>query len=99
MVSREQVAEVAKLAKLRLSEEEATRVAAQLGRILEYVEMLREVDDTEIDATAGAEPEGAGPRADEPAPSLSREAALERAPKADEETFLVPPVIDGGGGA
>ena len=99
MVSREQVAEVAKLAKLRLSEEEATRVAGQLAGILDYVEMLREVDDVEIEAAAGDESPTVGPRADEPAPSLPRDAVLGLAPKADEETFLVPPVIDGGGGA
>ena len=49
MVTREQVAHVARLAKLSLSTQEVDRFAAQLGKILDYVEKLRELDGVETD--------------------------------------------------
>ncbi len=102
MVSREQVLHVARLAKLRLSAEEEERFALQLGGILEYVDHLRELDAESV--PAGGEPGDSTPdprplRADEPSPSLPRDEALGLAPATDGETFRVPPVIDGGGGA
>lgn len=98
MVDREQVLHVARLAKLRLAEGDIDRVAAQLGRILEYVEMLGELDED----PGGGRPAVlhlGDPRPDEPRPSLDRAAALKLAPKSDGETFLVPPVIEGSDGA
>ncbi len=98
MVDREQVLHVARLARLSLGDDEVERFAAQLGRILDYVDLLSEVD-AEADAAEASLPDEAPPRPDEPAPCLPRDAVLARAPKADDETFLVPPVIEGGGSA
>ena len=99
MVDREQVLHVARLAKLRLAEGEIDLVAGQLGRILEYVEMLGELDDEAADAAPPARLEPGPPRADELRESLDRSVAMGLAPKTDGETFLVPPVIEGSGGA
>jgi aspartyl-tRNA(Asn)/glutamyl-tRNA(Gln) amidotransferase subunit C len=103
VVDREQVLHVARLAKLRLSEAEIGPISAQLGRILEYVEMLRELDPEPPAAGSGASASsgapGREPRPDEPRPSLPRTIALELAPETDGEAYLVPPVIDGGGSA
>lgn len=48
----DQVRHIAKLARLRLSEEEVARYAEQLTSILGYVEMLGEVDTSSTEATA-----------------------------------------------
>jgi aspartyl-tRNA(Asn)/glutamyl-tRNA(Gln) amidotransferase subunit C len=106
VVTREQVLHVARLAKLELDEADLERVAGQLGRILEYVEMLRELDEekpgagpvTGVAAVSEPHPEYERPlRIDEPRHSLARSSVLALAPRSDEETFLVPPVIEGGG--
>ena len=99
MVDREQVLQAAKLARLRLAEGEIDLVAGQLGRILEYVEMLGELDDETADVAPPAPLESGSPRPDEPRESLERSVAMGLAPKSDGETFLVPPVIEGSDGA
>ena len=42
MIDRDQVLHVAKLARLRLSDEEVDRMAGELSKILEHVEKLEE---------------------------------------------------------
>jgi len=96
MVSREQVLHVARLAKLALSPDEEERFRFQLGRILEYVERLREIEDAPGELTH-VFPVERPLRADEPAPTLARPEVLALAPSADGETMRVPAVLDGGG--
>jgi aspartyl-tRNA(Asn)/glutamyl-tRNA(Gln) amidotransferase subunit C len=96
MVTREQVAHVARLAKLSLSEDEAGRFAAQLGKILDYVEKLRELDGVETDELTHVAVVDTPLRSDVPSPCLPREEVLALAPRADRETMLVPPVLEGG---
>src|SRR3977135_1415851 len=50
------VAHVAKLARLNLTEEETKLFQAQLGRVLEYAEKLREPDTSKVEAAAHAVP-------------------------------------------
>jgi aspartyl-tRNA(Asn)/glutamyl-tRNA(Gln) amidotransferase subunit C len=97
MVTREQVAHVARLAKLSLNPQEVDRFAAQLGKILDYVEKLRELDGVETDELTHVAVVDTPLRADVPRPSLPREEVLSLAPRADRETILVPPVLEGGG--
>jgi len=96
MVTREQVAHVARLAKLSLSPQEIDRFAAQLGKILDYVEKLRELDGVETDELTHVAVVDTPLRADAPGPCLPREEVLALAPRADRETILVPPVLEGG---
>jgi aspartyl-tRNA(Asn)/glutamyl-tRNA(Gln) amidotransferase subunit C len=98
LVTREQVHWVARLAKLELSAEEEERFSEQLGRILEYVEQLREIDEAVEDTTRVVVFER-DPRSDEPRPGLAREEILALAPAHDDETIRVPAVIEGGGDA
>jgi aspartyl-tRNA(Asn)/glutamyl-tRNA(Gln) amidotransferase subunit C len=97
MVSREQVRHVANLAKLALTPEEEIRFGEQLSRILEYVDELAEIEDSAEERTHVAIVEKEL-RPDEIGRSLPREEILALAPKADGETFLVPPVLEGGEG-
>ncbi len=99
MVTPEQVLHVAKLAKLRLSPGEIGTFAAQLGKILEYVETLRELDGVEVEELTHVAVVDVPLRADVPQPCLQREEVLALAPRADSETMRVPPVLEGGEGA
>ena len=100
MISREEVRRVARLAKLTLSAAEEERLAPQLAQILDYVELLRSLDDETLpDDATGLPSCDPFSRADEPRPGLPRADVLALAPAADEETFLVPPVLEAGSGA
>ncbi|HET9888344.1 MAG TPA: Asp-tRNA(Asn)/Glu-tRNA(Gln) amidotransferase subunit GatC [bacterium] len=98
MVTREQVAHVARLAKLSLKDQEIDRFAVQLGKILDYVEKLRELDGVETDELTHVAIVDTPLRDDVPRPSLPRAEVLSLAPRADRETILVPPVLEGGEG-
>jgi aspartyl-tRNA(Asn)/glutamyl-tRNA(Gln) amidotransferase subunit C len=90
MIDREQVLHVAKLARLKLSEDEVERMSGELSAILEHVDNINELDLEGVEPTAHVVPLENVLRADEPRPSLPRERALEGAPDADETGFRVP---------
>jgi aspartyl-tRNA(Asn)/glutamyl-tRNA(Gln) amidotransferase subunit C len=92
--SREEIARVAALARLALSEEETVLFARQLGDILAYARQIAAVDTSDVPPTAhvcAATPL----REDRVQPSLPRDAALAAAPDADREAglFKVPRVL------
>lgn len=61
----EQVRHIAKLARLTLSDEEVSRYASELTSIFKYIEMLKEVDTTNVEPTAQVSGRGSTLRADE----------------------------------
>jgi aspartyl-tRNA(Asn)/glutamyl-tRNA(Gln) amidotransferase subunit C len=88
------IAKVARLARLKLTPDEQEQMAAQLARILDYVEMLNEVDTDDVEPMAHAVEVTNVLREDAVRESLPREAALANAPKTDGECFLVPPILE-----
>jgi aspartyl-tRNA(Asn)/glutamyl-tRNA(Gln) amidotransferase subunit C len=90
MIDREQVLHVAKLARLRLSDEEVERMSGELSAILEHVDNINELDLEGVEPTTHVVPLENVLREDEPRPSLPRERALEQAPDADDAGFRVP---------
>jgi aspartyl-tRNA(Asn)/glutamyl-tRNA(Gln) amidotransferase subunit C len=90
-LTRADVERIAALARLDLSEPEATRFAEQLGNILAHAEQLRQVDTSGVPPTAHiAVPSALAPlRDDEPRPSLDRDVILSQAPDADRARGLV----------
>jgi aspartyl-tRNA(Asn)/glutamyl-tRNA(Gln) amidotransferase subunit C len=90
MIDREQVLHVAKLARLKLSDEEVERMSGELSAILEHVDNINELDLEGVEPTTHVVPLENVLREDEPRPSLPRERALEQAPDADESGFRVP---------
>jgi aspartyl-tRNA(Asn)/glutamyl-tRNA(Gln) amidotransferase subunit C len=88
------VAHVAKLARLHLTEEETKLFQTQLGRILEYAEKLREPDTSAVEETAHAVPVFDVFREDEPRGWLSAEEALQNAPRQANRLFIVPKVVE-----
>ncbi len=90
----DQVRKVAQLARLQLSEADVSRFTKQLGQVLGYVEMLNELNTDGVEPLAHPLEIANVLREDVPTPSLSREAALSNAPKADGRCFLVPQILD-----
>jgi aspartyl-tRNA(Asn)/glutamyl-tRNA(Gln) amidotransferase subunit C len=90
VIDREQVLHVAKLARLRLTDDEVERMAGELSKILEYVETMNELDLDGVEPTSHVVDLTNVLREDLPRPSLDRETALEQAPDAAEGGFRVP---------
>jgi aspartyl-tRNA(Asn)/glutamyl-tRNA(Gln) amidotransferase subunit C len=88
------VAHVAKLARLKLTEEETKLFQAQLGRVLEYAEKLRELDVSAVEEAAHAVPIFNLFREDEPRSGLTAEEALANAPRQANGLFVVPKVVE-----
>lgn len=85
---------VAHLARIALTPEEETRLSAQLGNVLTYIDKLRELDVTNVEPTAHAVPLVNVMRADETAPSLTQDEALRNAPAKANGLFMVPKIVE-----
>jgi aspartyl-tRNA(Asn)/glutamyl-tRNA(Gln) amidotransferase subunit C len=90
MIDRDQVLHVARLARLELSDEEVTRMSAELSHVLDHIEKIRELDLAGVRPTSHVVDVASPLRADEPAGSLPREAVLASAPEQVEGGFGVP---------
>ncbi|HEY1286552.1 MAG TPA: Asp-tRNA(Asn)/Glu-tRNA(Gln) amidotransferase subunit GatC [Solirubrobacterales bacterium] len=90
MIDREQVLHVARLARLRLSEEEVERMASELSGILDHVDRIAELDLDEVEPTSHVVSLENVLRPDEPRPSWPREVVLEQAPDPEDGAFRVP---------
>jgi aspartyl-tRNA(Asn)/glutamyl-tRNA(Gln) amidotransferase subunit C len=90
MIDREQVLHVAKLARLRLEDDEVDRMSGELSTILGHIETISELDLDGVPPTSHVVQLENVLRDDVPRPSLPRERALENAPDASDEGFRVP---------
>ena len=90
MIDREQVLHVARLARLKLSEEEVERMTGELSDILGHVDRISQMDLDGVEPTSHVVALENVWRADEPRPSLSPEAALANAPEPVDGAFRVP---------
>jgi aspartyl-tRNA(Asn)/glutamyl-tRNA(Gln) amidotransferase subunit C len=88
------VAYVAHLARLHLTEDEVRRYAGPLDEILGYVRQLQAVDTTGVEPTAHARPVVNVFRDDEAGPSQDRERTLANAPASRNGLFVVPRIIE-----
>ena len=88
------VAYVARLARLNLTQDEAKIFQRQLGDVLKYVEKLRQLDVTGIDAAAHALPVFNVFREDAPRDWFTAEQALSNAPRQANGLFVVPKVVE-----
>ncbi|HVW36694.1 MAG TPA: Asp-tRNA(Asn)/Glu-tRNA(Gln) amidotransferase subunit GatC [Pirellulales bacterium] len=92
-LSREQVEKVSLLARLRLSDTELETLTAQLGQVVDYMDLLGELDTENVEPMAHAVEISNVFRDDELRPSFDRAEMLARAPHADGEFYLVPAVL------
>jgi aspartyl-tRNA(Asn)/glutamyl-tRNA(Gln) amidotransferase subunit C len=92
-ISRDEVAHLARLARLALTDSELDGFAGQLDAILGHVSRIQAVDVTGVEATDNPLAVVNVYRPDEVAPSLRQEQALAEAPNADEGRFAVPRIL------
>ncbi|MEP6936902.1 MAG: Asp-tRNA(Asn)/Glu-tRNA(Gln) amidotransferase subunit GatC [Chthoniobacterales bacterium] len=88
------VAYVAKLARLHLSDDETKLFQKQLGDVLQYVDKLRELDVTDVEASAHAIPLFNVFREDEPRNWFTAQEALSNAPRQANGLFIVTKVVE-----
>ncbi len=93
-ITRETVVHVARLARLALDDDEIDRMTNELGDILRYVELLRELDTTHIEPTAQVGLVALPLREDVPCHGVDAAIALSQAPSTDHDGFAVPAFLD-----
>ena len=91
MLSREDVLHVARLARLELTDGEVERFGGELSKVLDHIELIGELGDlADVPPTSHVIDVENALRADDPRPSLPKEAALASAPDAGDGGFRVP---------
>jgi len=93
-ISREEVAHLARLSRLAVTEEELDTFAGQLDVILAAVARVGEVTAEDIPPTSHSVPLTNVLRDDVVQPSLVRDEALSGAPDAEDGRFRVPRILD-----
>ena len=92
-ISRDEAAHVARLARLRFSDDELDELAAQLSAVLDHAADVEALDVSGIGPTSHPQPLTDVTRVDEVRPSLERDEVLAQAPSVAEGQFRVPPIL------
>ncbi len=90
----EDIRKVATLAQLEISEQDIPAFSRHLSGILEYVEILNQVDTTDVEPLAHPIEIQNVFREDELTEMLPVQLALQNAPKTDGRHFVVPAILD-----
>ena len=93
-ITRDQVEQVAMLARLELTDAESEILTGQMDAILAYVDKLNELNTDGIIPTSHAVPVENAFRADQVRPSIGAENALANAPERVDDFFRVPKIIE-----
>ncbi len=93
-LTREEVEHIAELARLELTEDEILRYREQLSAILDDAARLQAVDTSHISPTSSVLAGSSRLRPDVPAAGLGLDEALKNAPRAENNQFRVPPVLE-----
>lgn len=92
-ISRDEVAHLARLARLALTESELDSFAGQLDAILTHVSQIQAVDVAGVEATDSPLKDVNVMRPDQIAPCLTQDQALAAAPEAVDGRFAVPQIL------
>lgn len=95
-ISRDEVAHLARLARLALTDDELDSYAGQLDAILGHVSQIQSVDVTGVEPTDNPLKDVNVSRPDVVAPGLTQEEALAAAPRAEDGRFAVPRILGEG---
>jgi aspartyl-tRNA(Asn)/glutamyl-tRNA(Gln) amidotransferase subunit C len=93
-LTKQEVAWVAHLSRIDLSDEMAEKMAGQLSQVLDYIAQLNEADTANVAPMSHAGGLANVFREDAPVPSLSPDQALRNAPDRAGDYFRVPRVIE-----
>ena len=92
-MTRDEVAHVARLARLRFSDAELDELASQLSAVLDHAADVEALDVSGIEPTSHSQPLVNVTRPDQLTGSLPREEVLAEAPSVSEGRFRVPPIL------
>ena len=92
-ISHEEVAHIAKLARLELSESDLERFAAQLTSVLAHVETIQRLDTDNVAPMTHALELSNVLRDDVVGDSLDRAIVLAQAPEVEDDRFRVPRIL------
>jgi aspartyl-tRNA(Asn)/glutamyl-tRNA(Gln) amidotransferase subunit C len=92
-ITRDDVAHVARLARLQLTDDELDLFTGQLANVLDHARDVEALDVADVPPTAHPYPLSNVLRPDEERPCLDQDAALAAAPAAEAGRFRVPPVL------
>jgi aspartyl-tRNA(Asn)/glutamyl-tRNA(Gln) amidotransferase subunit C len=92
-ISRDDVAHLARLARLALTDDELDSFSGQLDAILAHVSQVQNVDVTDVPATGNPLAEVNVTRPDVVVPCLTQAEALAEAPRAVDGRFAVPQIL------
>ena len=92
-ITTDEVAHVAQLARLKLTDEELERFTGQLAAVLEHARDVEALDTAGVPPTAHPLPLVNVLREDEVAESLDRAEVLAAAPAVEEDRFRVPRIL------
>ena len=93
-ISKEEIIHIAKLASLNLSEEEIEKYTGDMQEILEFANMINNVNTEGMNETVAANEKSNIFRKDEVINFQNRELLLQNAPSQDEGMFRIPKVIN-----
>jgi aspartyl-tRNA(Asn)/glutamyl-tRNA(Gln) amidotransferase subunit C len=93
-LNRQEVAHLARLSRLSLSDAELDEFAPQLDEILSWVARVGEAASADIPPTSSGAPRVNIFRPDVVRPSLDRDEVLSAAPSAEDGRFRVPRILD-----
>lgn len=92
-ISKDEVRYVAKLARIKIPEDNLDDFTQQLDKILNYIEKLNQLDTQNVAPTSHVLGLKNVFRKDEPKPSLANEEVLRNAPEKENGHFKVPRII------
>jgi aspartyl-tRNA(Asn)/glutamyl-tRNA(Gln) amidotransferase subunit C len=92
-LTRDEVAHLARLARLDVTDDELDMFAGQLDVILSSIARIGEVAADDIEPTSHAVPLLNVLRPDQVAPSLDRQVVLKGAPAVEDDRFRVPQIL------
>jgi len=93
-IGADEIRHVAQLSQLSLTEEEATAMTREIGRILEYVHELDSLDTSAVPPTASVQLGATSWREDTVQEGVSHEDALSQAPRSTQGGFAVPAFVE-----
>jgi aspartyl-tRNA(Asn)/glutamyl-tRNA(Gln) amidotransferase subunit C len=88
------VRRIARLARIRITDDEAKGLQAELSGILDWVQQLDEVDTSAVEPMTRVVPIELKQRRDEVTDGEIADAIVRNAPVADDDFFVVPKVVE-----
>ena len=96
-ITRDDVAHLAKLARLALADDELDELAGQIKDILQHVNVITELDTEGVDAMSHPVAIQNIAHEDGTKPCLSQESVLSQAPEVEDGRIVIPQILSEGG--